>query len=128
MELDQIRSILAMLFDIVQYLKGNNTNFKIMQSLIGVEYVSKGFIVRDWHGTTNTKRFSKFNKIFVKYCINFYYRYWILRNELYHKPEKQLEVVIYWSQMTKDYAMKVGGEARKFIEMNKIRDDYRNIN
>ena len=82
--------VLAMLFDISQYLKNKDGKVKTMQSQIGVNILFQGYIVRDWLGNSNTNRYSRLNKIIIKHCVNFYYRSWVLCNELYHTPGKKL--------------------------------------
>jgi len=63
----------------------------------------------------------------VKHYINFYYQSWVLRNKLYHAPAKQLQVAKKWSERIREYAIKVGGEVKKFVERNTLKQKTTNV-
>ena len=108
--------IMKILSDITQYLKDNTTDFKMIQQVFEVRMIFQEFNIQDQFGIIGTNKYQRLNKIIIKYCINFYFYYWILRNEIQNSREKQLEVVIHQSLKTKSYVEMVGGQARKFIE------------
>ena len=54
----------------------------------------QGFTIKDWvNENKETNKYTKYNKILVKNCIAYYFKKWCKRNELYHSPIMQLQVL-----------------------------------
>ena len=80
-QLDEIKhQVMDLLHDIVQYFK-ELQNFRTLQAKLGVELLFKGFIVRSWDSNKELK-YRALNKIVVRESINYYYKYWLIRNKL----------------------------------------------
>ena len=77
---------------IIEYFKGPN-NYRIAQEVIGLKYLFQGFICHDWFGVSNTKKYTRQNKIIIRECIKFYHSYWMHQNDTYHMEEKQKQIL-----------------------------------
>jgi len=82
--------------DIKIFLQNRRPN-KIKQTIIGVDTIFRGFIIKDWI-TTNIKcnQFKEYNKVIVKAVTNFYMRYWEYRNKVYHNVKIKKKYITKW--------------------------------
>jgi hypothetical protein len=64
---------MMILSNITAYFRQSN-EMQMAQQVLGVDKLFKGFIVKDWLGDTETKKFQRWNKIIIKECSNFYFK------------------------------------------------------
>ena len=91
-----------------------------MQAKLGVELLFKGFIVWSWDGN-EVLNYRALNKIVVRESINYYYKYWLTRNKLQNDVTRQKKILTKWAIQSNDYAMKIGGTAKRYVQAHPMR-------
>ena len=103
---DLVDKMRMILYDLVQYFRGRS-RFKTTQQEIEYNMIFRGFIVKDWLRDGNVERFQKLNKEIVKEYILFYNACWLDRNQVYHSKEIQDRMLVEWSQIVKEVAIRI---------------------
>ena len=75
MELPINEILRSMINNIQKYLRGNEDNdeYEANQYFVGMKYLFRGFAIKNWYGTNfSSNIFVEYNRIVIKYCMNFY--------------------------------------------------------
>ena len=69
-----------------------------MQSIIGMNYVFRGWITKNWVDIRQQqpKKMHTINKMIIKHSVKFYSEAWRHRNKIRHDPVKYKEFIIKW--------------------------------
>ena len=78
--------ILLFIEDILRYLEDDSDDeYKTNQEILGMKNIFRGYVVKVWKGTNFAQnKYRKLNRIVVRLSIQYYYKYWIERNKIYH--------------------------------------------
>ena len=96
------------------------------QYKISVKNLFKGYVVKDQFRNSNNNKFYHLNVILVYRSIEFYHKYWLHQNEVFHIPEKQLELLQSQSKVIKKKAYKVGGNTVCYVRQHALKEINRN--
>ena len=97
--------IFSLVEDMLRYFKNNKSkDYEINQVIIGMNDLFRGYVVKIQMGINfNSKKYTKLNKIAMKYYIKYYNNCQKYKNEYYYDTEKQRERIVKWYENAKRY-------------------------
>lgn len=96
-----VREIDLFLEYIRNFIYGNE-RIQGTQQLLGYDYLFRGIVIINWHGSNETTvKYKALNKILVKECVNHYVQMWSLRNERRHSEVIRKDRLLKWALQEK---------------------------
>ena len=78
-------------------LQEDKDKYKMSQHFVRIKYLFCRYVIKSWFGTNfSTNKYTEYNRIIIKYCMNFYINCWYHRNEIAQNKEIQKQRIHEW--------------------------------